>query len=77
MLYFFVIWSSNLVRSEQTNKSNVLQNKQKVLGNPLPYDDLTALRVRLAEISPTLIRYDSLETANFVSENLELLKVKF
>jgi hypothetical protein len=49
--------------------------KFKVLGNSLPYDDLNSLRVRLAEISPTLIRYDSLEPANFVSENLELLKV--
>lgn len=33
----------------------------EVLGTPLPYDDILSLRDRLWEISPTLVRYDTLE----------------
>lgn len=34
----------------------------EVLHAPLPYEDITGLRDRMWEISPTLCRYDTLET---------------
>lgn len=33
----------------------------EVLGAPLPYDDLITVRDRLWDISPTLVRYDTVE----------------
>lgn len=44
----------------------------EVLGNPLPYNDLEGVRSRMAEVSPTLTRYDVLEQANFIKSNVEL-----
>lgn len=41
----------------------------------LPYDTLTEVRSRLEEIAPHLIRYGSIETANYSTQALELLKV--
>lgn len=34
----------------------------EVLGAPLPYDDLLSLRDRMWDTSPTLLRYDTIET---------------
>lgn len=34
----------------------------EVIGSPLPYDDVLALRDRMWEVSPTLVRYDELES---------------
>lgn len=31
------------------------------MGHPLPYDDVLALRDRMWELSPSLVRYDTLE----------------
>lgn len=50
----------------------VLRALSEVLGNPLPYNDLKALRHRMNEVSPTLTKYNVLESANFVKANLEL-----
>ena len=36
----------------------------EVVGSPLPYDDILSLRDRMWEISPTLVRYDSLESTS-------------
>lgn len=36
----------------------------EVTGSPLPYDDILSLRDRMWEISPTLLRYDTLESTS-------------
>ncbi len=33
----------------------------EVIGTPLPYDDVLALRDRMWDISPTLVRYETIE----------------
>ena len=35
-----------------------------MIGTPLPYDDVLALRDRMWEISPTLVRYDTTEATS-------------
>lgn len=45
----------------------------EVVGQPLPYDDVLSLRDRMWEISPALVRYDSLEPTS-VEVALEGLK---
>ena len=46
-----------------TRSSRVLWSRalSEVVGSPLPYDDVLALRDRLWEVSPTLVRYDTTE----------------
>lgn len=46
-----------------------------MLGSPLPYDDALALRDRMWEISPPVVRYDSLQTVSpeIVSAGLSVL----
>ena len=39
----------------------IIRAMSEVIGNPLPYDDILALRDRMWDISPTLVRYDVLE----------------
>lgn len=39
----------------------ILRAASEYLGAPLPYDDIQALRERMAEISPALSRYDDVE----------------
>lgn len=52
----------------------VLRALSEVIGSPLPYDDLPALRARMTDVSPTLTQYNVLEPANFINANLDLLK---
>lgn len=40
----------------------IIRAVSEVVGAPLPYDELTALRERMWDISPTLLRYDTVET---------------
>ncbi|KAI0672276.1 NADH-ubiquinone oxidoreductase [Trametes maxima] len=39
----------------------IIRALSEVVGSPLPYDDILSLRDRMWEISPTLLRYDTLE----------------
>lgn len=34
----------------------------EIVGNPLPYDDTLGMRQRMWDVSPTLVRYDTIET---------------
>lgn len=47
----------------------------QVVGSPLPYDDLNAIRQRLTEVAPNLTRYGSAEDANYFAQATELSKV--
>lgn len=49
----------------------------QIAGRELPYDTLEEIRHRMAEISPNLTRFGTVETANFVKESDELLNVCF
>jgi NADH dehydrogenase (ubiquinone) Fe-S protein 1 len=40
----------------------IVRALSEVVGEPLPYDDVVALRDRLWDVSPTLVRYDELES---------------
>jgi len=44
----------------------------EVLDEKLPYDKLQELRARMAEVSPNLVRYGNVETANFFAQSLSL-----
>jgi len=44
----------------------------EVLDEKLPYDKLNELRARMAEVSPNLVRYGNVETANFFAQSLNL-----
>ncbi|CAF0833742.1 unnamed protein product [Brachionus calyciflorus] len=50
----------------------ILRALSDVLGNPLPYDDLDALRKRMGEVSPTLTSYDKIESASFLPLSVSL-----
>ena len=39
----------------------VISALSELVDSPLPYDDVLSLRDRMWEISPTLVRYDTLE----------------
>ncbi|KAH9079495.1 hypothetical protein EDB83DRAFT_2671160 [Lactarius deliciosus] len=47
----------------------------EIMDHPLPYDDVLALRDRMWELSPSLIRYDALEhtSADIASVGLKIL----
>jgi hypothetical protein len=49
----------------------------KVLGNPLPYDNLEQVRSRLNEISPALTQYSVLQRSGFNRESVNLAQVFF
>jgi len=44
----------------------------EVVDEKLPYDKITELRARMAEVSPNLVRYGNLEPANFFAQSLDL-----
>merc|ERR1740131_586803 len=46
----------------------------EVLDEKLPYDKINELRARMAEISPNLVRYGTVEHANFFNQSLDLSK---
>lgn len=50
----------------------VLRALSEVLGTPLPYDDVLHLRDRMWDISPTLVRYDNVETPSAEVQKLGL-----
>lgn len=54
----------------------IIRALSEVVGQPLPYDDVLSLRDRMWEISPTLVRYDSLEptSTEFALEGLKTLE---
>lgn len=47
----------------------------QLAGITLPYDDQDAVRARLQEVSPNLVRYDDVEEANYFKQSAELAKV--
>merc|ERR1719221_2388608 len=44
----------------------------EVIDEKLPYDKLSELRARMAEVSPNLVRYGNVETANFFAQSLAM-----
>jgi len=44
----------------------------EVVDEKLPYDKISELRARMAEVSPNLVRYGNLEPANFFAQSLSL-----
>jgi NADH dehydrogenase (ubiquinone) Fe-S protein 1 len=50
----------------------ILRALSEVVGTPLPYDDVLHLRDRMWDISPTLVRYDSVETPSIEVQKLGL-----
>jgi len=46
----------------------------EVLDEKLPYDKISELRSRMAEVSPNLVRYGTVESANFFAQSLDLAK---
>jgi len=46
----------------------------EVLDEKLPYDKINELRARMAEIAPNLVRYGTVEHANFFNQSLDLSK---
>merc|ERR1712183_60145 len=46
----------------------------EVLDEKLPYDKISELRARMAEVAPNLVRYGSVEHANFYAQSLDLAK---
>jgi NADH dehydrogenase (ubiquinone) Fe-S protein 1 len=51
----------------------IIRALSEVAGHTLPYDDVHALRQRMAEISPSLVRYDTVETSIFTDVGLAQL----
>lgn len=48
----------------------IVRALSETLGVPLPYDDLSALRYRMEELSPALTRYDIIEPASLSAVGL-------
>ncbi|KAI8802083.1 G subunit of NADH dehydrogenase [Cladochytrium replicatum] len=49
----------------------IIRAVSEVLGEPLPYDEISELHLRAAEISPTLVNYDSVEKSEFTNVGLK------
>jgi NADH dehydrogenase (ubiquinone) Fe-S protein 1 len=47
------------------NDWEILRALSEVLGANLPYDNITEVRFRIAELAPHLIKYDYIEPYNF------------
>ena len=54
----------------------ILRAVAEVVGTPLPYDDLEALRKRMTDVSPTLTNYNRREAAGFDAEATKLAQVR-
>jgi len=50
----------------------IIRVLSEVLDEKLPYDNLNELRARMAEVAPNLVRYGSVEQANFFNESMKL-----
>ncbi|XP_033109110.1 NADH-ubiquinone oxidoreductase 75 kDa subunit, mitochondrial-like [Anneissia japonica] len=46
----------------------IIRALSEVAGEPLPYDDLEELRLRMTQVSPNLTRYGDVEEANFFAQ---------
>ncbi|XP_075036301.1 NADH-ubiquinone oxidoreductase 75 kDa subunit, mitochondrial [Mixophyes fleayi] len=53
----------------------IIRALSEVVGVTLPYDDHDAVRKRLQEVSPNLVRYDDVEEANYFKQAAELSKL--
>ncbi|KDE05693.1 NADH-ubiquinone oxidoreductase 78 kDa subunit [Microbotryum lychnidis-dioicae p1A1 Lamole] len=54
----------------------IVRALSEVLGKRLPYDDTSALRDRMWDVSPTLVRYDVVERPSSVLAGLKALQVE-
>jgi len=52
----------------------IIRVVSEVIDEKLPYDNLNELRARMAEVSPNLVRYGTVESANFFAQSLSLAK---
>jgi len=50
----------------------IIRVVSEVIDEKLPYDKLSELRARMAEVAPNLVRYGNVESANFFAESLAL-----
>lgn len=53
----------------------IIRALSEVVGSPLPYDDVLHLRDRMWDISPTLVRYDEVETPSVEVQKLGLTQL--
>jgi len=51
----------------------IVRALSEVCNTSLPYDDITAMRKRLADVSPNLVEYDMVRTSSFTKLGLEEL----
>ena len=51
----------------------IIRVLSEVLDEKLPFDNIGELRARMAEVAPNLVRYGSVEQANFFNESLKLI----
>jgi NADH dehydrogenase (ubiquinone) Fe-S protein 1 len=52
----------------------IIRALSEVAGESLPYDDLPSLRSRLSDVSPSLTRYDVIETPSLGQVGLSALR---
>jgi len=52
----------------------IIRVVSEVLDEKLPYDKITELRGRMAEVSPSLVRYGTTEPANFFAQSVSMAK---
>merc|ERR1711926_31691 len=50
----------------------IIRVVSEVLDEKLPYDKITELRGRMAEVSPSLVRYGTTEPANFFAQSVSM-----
>jgi len=50
----------------------IIRVVSEVIDEKLPYDKLSELRQRMAEVAPNLVRYGNIEPANFFAQSLNL-----
>lgn len=53
----------------------IIKALSELMGKPLPYEDVIAIRDRLWEISPSLTRYDELESPSSISVGLGIAQL--
>merc|ERR1711915_78764 len=52
----------------------IIRVVSEVLDEKLPYDKLNEVRARMAEVSPNLVRYGNVESANFFAQSVAMAK---
>lgn len=52
----------------------IIRVVSEVVGEKLPYDKITELRARMAEVSPNLVRYGNVEPANFFAQSAAMAR---